>query len=144
MSAATSTNKAKLLDELRKSPVVQVACQRTGVGRTTYYRWLKQDKSFAEAAFEALDHGISIVNDMAESMMIQAIREKNMTAIIYWLKSHHPAYETRIKLDGRIKHESEELTPEQLAEVAKSLQHGGLIEKGDNHGKADKKAAANN
>ena len=73
MNNSTLANKTKLIEELRKTPVIEVVCQRTGVGRTTYYRWLKQDKKFAEAAFEALDHGISMVNDMADSQMIQTI-----------------------------------------------------------------------
>jgi hypothetical protein len=124
---STAATKQKLLDELRKTPIVQVACQRIGVARATYYRWLKADDTFADAAFDAIDHGTSLINDMAESQLISSIKDKHMTGIIFWLKHHHPAYETRVKLGGKVQVESPELTPEQEALVAKALSLGGLL-----------------
>ena len=35
---------------------------------------------------------------MAESQLLSAIGDKNMTAIIFWLKNHHPTYEARIEV----------------------------------------------
>ncbi len=40
---------------LKKTPIVQVACERSSVGRATYYRWKKDDADFAKQADEALD-----------------------------------------------------------------------------------------
>lgn len=67
-----------------------------------------------------------MVNDMAESQLISAIKDKNMTAIIFWLKHHHRAYRTRIELDANIKQEQQELTPEQAEMVAQALRLSGL------------------
>ncbi len=124
---STATNKTKVLEQLRKTPLVQVACQRAGIGRATYYRWLKADEAFAEAAFEAIDQGTSLVTDIAESQLINAIKDQNMTAIIFWLKHHHAAYETRVRVDGRIKHQTEELTPEQSDLIERALKNAGLL-----------------
>lgn len=117
--------KEALLEQLKKTPIVQIACEKTGVGRTTYYRWRKEDKEFAEAADTALLDGSTLVNDMAESQLLAAIRDRNMTAIIFWLKHHHPAYATKIHLDVN-QPMKEELTPEQAAVVEKALLLSGL------------------
>lgn len=90
--------KEVLIEELRKRPIVQSACQKVGIGRATFYRWKKEDRSFADAVDGALETGAGLVNDMAESQLLSGIRDGNMTAIIFWLKHHHPAYATRIEL----------------------------------------------
>lgn len=120
--------KEKLIAQLKKTPVIQVSCDRTGIGRATYYRWHKEDSGFAKAADEAILAGALLVNDMAESQLIAAIRERNLTAIIYWLKHHHPAYTTRIELSGKIT-ASEELTPQQETLVQEALRLASLIPK---------------
>lgn len=85
-------NKENLIEQLRTIPVIQVACQKAGVGRATYYRWRGEDEDFKKRADEALNEGTFFINDLAESKLISAIKDGNMTAIIYWLKSHNPAY----------------------------------------------------
>lgn len=62
--AQMEQQKRKLLDMLRETlGVVETACKRTGIGRTTHYRWLKADKKYAAEVFEiesvALDFGES-------------------------------------------------------------------------------------
>lgn len=119
--------KAVVLEQLKKTPIIQVACQRAKIGRATFYRWRKDDEAFSKAVDEALISSTELVNDMAESMLIQAIREGNITAQIFWLKHHHPAYETRLRVDGRLTHETEVLTPEQEQLVAKALALAALL-----------------
>lgn len=43
-----------LLEHLEKTPIVQIACEKSGVGRSTYYRWMQADKVFSRQAREAL------------------------------------------------------------------------------------------
>lgn len=103
-----------------------MACKQADVPRSTYYRWRKDDETFAEGCDEAIEQSASMVNDMAESQLISAIKDKNMTAIIFWLKHHHRAYRTRIELEANIKQEQQELTPEQAEMVAQALRLSGL------------------
>ena len=124
----TSVNKQAVIEQLRKSPIVQVTCEKTGVGRATYYRWRKDDPEFAEACDQALSEGSALINDMAESQLLSAIRDKNLTAIIFWLKHHHKTYEARVNVQGTIKHQAEALTEEQSELVERALQLAGLIE----------------
>lgn len=127
MSRNQEADKKRLLLRLAKTPIVEVACKQANVPRPTYYRWRKSDEAFAAACDEAIEHSSALINDLAESQLIAAIREQNLTAVMYWLRHHHPAYITRIKVDASLKREPEELTPEQAELVEKSLINAGLL-----------------
>jgi len=47
-------DKELLLEHLEKTPIVQIACEKSGIGRSTYYRWLQSDPLFAKKAKKAL------------------------------------------------------------------------------------------
>lgn len=122
-------DKQTLIDQLNKTPIIHVACEKTAIARATYYRWRKDDEKFAAAADEAIHEGERIINDMAESQLISAIRDKNMTAIIFWLKSHHPLYANKVEVTGRIKHEYK-LSDEEETLITKAL---SMMSSGDSH-----------
>lgn len=122
-----SKNKVLLLEQLKKTPIVQIACEKAGVGRATYYRWRKDDPEFAKTSDQALLDGNLLVNDMAESQMMSAIKDKNMTAIIFWLKHHHPAYATKIEITATNKNQDIELSDEQKALLNKALEMVALM-----------------
>lgn len=122
----TEENKARLVEQLKKTPIVQIACEKEGVGRASYYRWRKEDQEFADAADEAMCTGKSLISDLAESQLIKAIRDGNMTAIIYWLKNQHPDYRTRVELSGKLETIGKKLTPEQEENIEKALQFASL------------------
>ena len=120
-------NKALLLEILKKTPIVQIACEKAGVGRATYYRWRKEDAVFAKASDQSLLDGNLLVNDMAESQMMSAIKDKNMTAIIFWLKHHHPAYATKIEITASNKNQEIVLSDEQKDLLNKALELAALV-----------------
>ncbi|KXK00128.1 MAG: hypothetical protein UZ19_OD1000176 [Parcubacteria bacterium OLB19] len=68
----------QFLEELKKVPIVQVACEKTGISRNTVYRWKLEDKEFSKAFDEALADGVAFVNDMGESQLLQLIKEKKL------------------------------------------------------------------
>jgi len=122
-----SKQKELFIEQLKKTPIIQVVCEKVGITRTTYYRWHKADKKFAEEADMALADGSGLVNDLAESQLMTAIRNGNLTAIIFWLKHHHRTYANRVELSLQ-QPVSEELTPEQEAIVKKALALASLTE----------------
>ncbi len=126
----TDKNKGLLVEQLKKTPIVQVACGKINIGRATYYRWRKDDQEFANSADGAITEGALLVNDIAESQLMSAIKEKNLTAIIFWLKHHHPNYATKVEVTARLKADNEVLTPEQEALVTKALKLATLIRDG--------------
>jgi len=120
-------NKKALVEQLKKTPIVQICCEKVNIGRATYYRWRKDDEEFVKLADEAIVEGNELVNDMAESQLMAAIRDGNLGGIIFWLKHHHPRYATRVEITARLKHDDENLTPEQEALVTKALKLASLI-----------------
>lgn len=106
------------LEQLAKSAIIQITCEKTGIGKSTIYRWREQNKDFDKAIKEAMREGKSLVTDLAESQLISAIKDKNIPAITLWLKTHHPEYRNRLEVTATIQ---EELTPEQEAVVREAL-----------------------
>lgn len=113
-------NKKILLEQLKKTPVVQVACQKLGISRATYYRW-RQNQKFAADADRAILEGSQMINDMAESQLIQAIQERNLSAIQFWLRHHHRAYGMKLELSGTLGVTDTTLTDEQKKLVRKAV-----------------------
>lgn len=108
------------LGELKKVPIIQVACEKTGVSRNTVYRWKRDDKEFAKALEDALSDGVSYVNDMSESQLLSLIKEKNFPAVRFWLNKRHPAYKDKMEVVN--KHELPELTDTQKETIRQALE----------------------
>lgn len=109
----------QFFEELAKVPIVQVACEKTGVSRNSVYRWRKEDKAFASKMDKALADGVALVNDMSESQMLTMIKEKNWSAISFWLRHRNDNYKDKIEVIT--KEESEALTPAQAKIVRQAL-----------------------
>jgi hypothetical protein len=117
--------KLNVIEQLRKIPIIQVACEKTGVSRATFYRWKQEDSEFGKSCEAALSDGVALVNDMAESQLLSAIKEKNTTAIFYWLNHRHPSYGNKLEVTTRA--DLGELNPEQQQLVARALQHASIL-----------------
>jgi len=112
-------NKELVIKQLRKIPVVTIACNQVSISRATYYRWLQEDDNFKKAIEEAMIEGESFINDLSESQVISLIKEKNWSAIRFWLTNHHPKYANKLEVITNIK--QEELNEEQEATVRNAL-----------------------
>lgn len=117
--------KEALLEQLRKTPIIQIACEKLNISRMSFYRWKAEDPAFAKKVEEALLDGQLLVNDLAESQLISAVKDRNMHAIMAWLKHHHPAYRTRVQIEGTV-NTIQELSPEQKELVRKALELANL------------------
>jgi len=124
----SNQDKQLLIEQLKTTPIIQVACQKTNVSRATYYRLRDQDKDFKEKSDIAIKEGISLVNDLAESKLISAIKDGNMTGIIFWLKNRHQNYDTtKLQISSGAVDKDEPLTPEQQQIVKKALQMATIL-----------------
>lgn len=113
--------KNQILEQLKRTPIVEAACQKAGISRQTFYRWKFEDPEFAKELEKAIDDGRMLVNDLSESQVLSLIRDKNWPAISFWLKHHHPSYKTKIQIEGSLQMPQEELTPEQEETVKEAL-----------------------
>ncbi len=75
---------------------------------------------------EALFEGVLLMNDMAESQLLSAIREGDMTAIMFWLRCRHTAYGNKVQLNATVEHRDRTLTPEERATIRRALRLGGF------------------
>lgn len=126
MSRNQEADKQRLISQLAKTPIIEAACKHAGLPRSTYYRWRKDDEAFADACDETIELSIGRINDLAESQLINAIKDQNMGAITFWLKHHHHSYRNRLEVDARVQAVQQELTPEQAELVIKALRLAGI------------------
>ncbi|KKQ49490.1 MAG: hypothetical protein US68_C0014G0003 [Candidatus Shapirobacteria bacterium GW2011_GWE1_38_10] len=110
-----------LIENLKRMPIIQIACEKTGVSRATFYRWKNSNNKFSHQVDEALKESVEMVNDMAEAKLIASIKEGNMTALIYWLKHRHRAYSNKVELSGSLTHVSGEISEEYKELISKAL-----------------------
>lgn len=122
-------NKAKklILEQLRKMPVISVACERTGVSRASLYRWKAKSKEFAEQVEKAIAEGEAMITDLSEAQLIALIRDKNFQSLHLWLKHHHPKYANKLEVTGNLNIKKEPLSKEQEEMLQKAAELQGLL-----------------
>tara|TARA_R110000824_G_scaffold322512_1_gene509171 strand:+ start:70 stop:417 length:348 start_codon:yes stop_codon:yes gene_type:complete len=77
--------KEKLLEALKETQgLIYHACKKAGnISRSTYYRYMKEDKEFAKAVEDIQQAQI----DYVEGQLIKNISDGKETSIIFYLKS---------------------------------------------------------
>lgn len=76
--------KNNFLENLRATGgIIYQACEKTGINRSAYYRWMDSDPEFAVAVEEVKEAQI----DFVESKLMQLINAGDTTATIFYLKT---------------------------------------------------------
>ena len=84
MDKSRHIKKEAMLKALENSlGVVTVACKQSDTPRSTYYKWLKEDKEFAKSVKEIEN----IALDFAESQLHSQMKDGNTSATIFYLKT---------------------------------------------------------
>lgn len=104
--------KKLLLQHIEKTPIVEVVCQKVGIGRTTLYRWLQEDPDFAKEYNGAFGTGVELISDLAESKLIGKIQEGDMTAVKLWLGTHRKDFVSKLEVSAA--------KPEEMSDEEKS------------------------
>lgn len=118
-------DKELLLEQLKKVPILSVACEKVGIARSTVYRWKEQNKKFAKAMEKAITEGEALINDLSESQLLTLIKEKNFPAIRLWLVHRNPKFRERVEITAKFE-KQEELTPEQAKTVREAMKLASL------------------
>ena len=92
IAARQARDRERVLVELRKMPIISVACERSDIGRTTVHRWINEDEEFERAVDEAMHQGDELMNDMGKSQLLSLIKDKKWEAVRYFLEKHHPEF----------------------------------------------------
>jgi hypothetical protein len=107
------------LEELRRVPIIQIACEKTGVSRQSIYRWRKADPKLSTKIDKAILEGVSFVNDMSESQLLNMIKSGEYQAIRLWLTNNHARYTNKLHITET--KEKKDLTDEQKSTIKKAL-----------------------
>lgn len=89
---------------------VSLSCNKTNVGRTTFYYWMKENPSFKKNVDNIKESQV----DFAESKLMQEIRNGNTTAIIFFLK-------TQGKERGYVERTEQDVSINKFEELMQSL-----------------------
>lgn len=124
-----ATEKKLFIEQLRKTPVISVVCERVSVSRATAYRWLAKDKKFQGDVQEALAEGTEMVNDMAVSALISGIAEKNLGAVKFWLSNKSKDFSPKLEVStNHDKQNVQSLTKEQEELIRNAVSLADTIE----------------
>ena len=88
----------KMVEYLERTPVVESACSKLNISRSTYYRWMESDLAFKKDIEQALEQGRSVVDDVAESHLISGIKDGNMGAVKFWLANNNERYKKSVQI----------------------------------------------
>jgi len=117
--------KDKFLAELRRIPIVEVACEKVGISRVSVYKWRNADKEFAKDMAEALAEGEALINDISESQLLTLIKEKNWNALSFWLRHRNPKFRDKVEITTKVVNDGK-LSPEQEATIKEALRLASL------------------
>jgi len=77
-------HKKAMIEALEQSlGVVTTACKKVGIGRTTHYLWMNEDKEYKKQVEAVGD----VALDFAESQLHKQIKEGSTAATIFLLKT---------------------------------------------------------
>jgi predicted DNA-binding transcriptional regulator AlpA len=93
--ARTINKKNAFIESMKKTlGIVTQSCDKVGISRETYYKWMKEDPNFAKQ----IEYVQEIAVDFVESKLFQQIQNGDTTASIFYLKTkgkHRGYIETR-------------------------------------------------
>lgn len=106
----SNRKKQRLLRELEDNPMVQHACKKVGIARSTFYRWCETDRKFYYLSELARSKGRDKLNDYVESKLLENVKHGQQSAIQFWLSNNSKTYRsTNASWQSRLKQmESEE------------------------------------
>ena len=117
MSETTNTSNTRAVKKetfiaalLNTDGNISKACGQTNISRTTIYDWIKKDDSFKEKVSYVAEELL----DMAENQLIKQIREGNLTATIFYLKTKGQA---RGYIEKQYVHQTQITTPIKVFEM---------------------------
>lgn len=98
MEKKIKKQKEKILTQLSTTPIIAIACSQCSLARATYYRWIKEDTEFKNNADLARAKGVELINDVAESNVLEGIKNKDYSYTRLWLIHRHPEFNTVVKV----------------------------------------------
>ncbi len=87
-----SRKQTRMLRELSENPLIERACKKVGIARSTYYRWCLAEPFYKQAVDEAQEKGREKINDFAESKLMENMSNNHFPSLAYWLSHNTMRY----------------------------------------------------
>lgn len=84
--------KEKLIEELAKDGNILHSCRRVNIVRSTFYRWMHNDRSFRKDAKRAMREGRDNACDIVEYALLKAAKDGKVEAMKYFLSRNSDRY----------------------------------------------------
>jgi len=88
----TSDEKSVFLETLKEMPFISYAAKKSGIARSTIYRWMKDNQEFNKLVTKTSKDGRDQLVDLAEMMLVKLIKEGNLKAITFFLMHNSKRY----------------------------------------------------
>lgn len=88
----------KMVEYLERTPVVESACSKLGIARSTHYRWMESEPEYKNDIERALQQGRSVVDDVAESHLISGVKNGQIGAVKFWLANNNDRYKRSVQI----------------------------------------------
>ncbi len=85
----------------------------------TYYRWIKQSKPFKKEVEEAMKVGNEVVCDVAETQLLNLVKDGEFGAAKFVLQSLSKKYSTKVEVKHKVA--DQELTEEERQSVQDAI-----------------------
>ena len=118
--------KEAFLDQLKRTPTIETACQKVGVSRATVYRWIKESKKFEQQVDESLIEGRTFMSDIAENQLFSLIGDKKIEAIRLYLSTHNARYGNKLELSGNLSTKNKPIPKEDRKDIFRALKMSSL------------------
>ncbi|MEN9649107.1 MAG: hypothetical protein RL094_74 [Candidatus Parcubacteria bacterium] len=92
--------KKEIVAALTETPFIYRVCKKFGVARSTFYKWLKDDKNFSSDVVIALREGKRSMNELALSSLVKRVSDGHFPAIRYFLQHNHGDYRPPEKVNS--------------------------------------------
>ena len=135
ITARQNKLKEAFLEQLKRTPTIETACQKVGIARATVYRWINANKRFEKKVDEALTEGRTFMSDVAENQLFSLIGDKKIEAIRLFLSTHNARYSNKLEVSASLSRSEEPLTKEQKKLIREALKLSTLR----NYGKKKEK-----
>lgn len=113
---ATQERKREFIQHLIDTHTIYVAASRTGIHRSTPFRWKDNDANFAKAMSDALNDSTEVL----ETCMYERAKQKDTLAGIFLLKKYNPEFRDRMTVDL-------ELVQDEIRDILQSAPANNLL-----------------
>ena len=108
-----------IISFLERTPIMESACMKLDIARSTVYRWMNSDADFKSRVEHALENGRDTVNDVAESRLIEKVKNGDMGAVKYWLTNNNGRFKK--SQQNSVSHELPQIPQEVVGEFVRFL-----------------------